>query len=177
VRWIPWVVGTAVATIAAAFFTGMFVAARYEARLGQLARETSALRARVAREEAARRDQLAAANRVVDLLRDPATRVVVLRGLAPAPGAAGRMVWNDRVGGHLFVSNLPPAPPDKAYELWTIGGGPPRPAGLLELDAAGRASHSVEPMANGEAVQVFAVTLEPAGGAPAPTGPMVLASK
>jgi anti-sigma-K factor RskA len=34
----------------------------------------------------------------------------------------------------------------------------------------------VEPVPGGGAVDVFAVTVEPAGGMPAPTGPIVLAS-
>ena len=35
----------------------------------------------------------------------------------------------------------------------------------------------VDPVPGGESVKVFAVTVEPAGGTPAPTGPMILASK
>src|SRR5207237_8693319 len=75
-----------------------------------------------------------------------------------------------------FVANLPPPPPSKAYELWTIGEGAPRPAGVFRVDAEGRATHRVEPVEGGKPVKVFAVTLEPEGGVPAPTGPMVLAS-
>jgi anti-sigma-K factor RskA len=86
------------------------------------------------------------------------------------------VVWHAVAGGHLFVANLPRAPEGKAYELWTIGEGAPRPAGLFQVDARGRGSHRVEPVAGGAPVKVFAVTLEPEGGVPAPTGPMVLAS-
>jgi hypothetical protein len=146
-----------------AFFTGMFVAARYEARLGQLAREASALRHR-----------LAATENMVALLRDPSTRVIALRGTGPSPDAIGRLVWNPAAGGQLLVSNLPPAPAGKAYELWTISGGQPSPAGVFQVDASGLASHAVAP--SGRPVDVFAVTLEPAAGVAAPTGPIVLAS-
>jgi len=75
------------------------------------------------------------------------------------------------------MTNLKPAPHGKAYELWTIGEGAPRPAGLVPVHASGRGSLRVEPMPGGEPVKVFAVTIEPAAGAPAPTGPMILASK
>jgi len=34
----------------------------------------------------------------------------------------------------------------------------------------------VEPLPEGTSVDLFAVTIEPAGGVPAPTGPIVLAS-
>ena len=62
----------------------------------------------------------------------------------------------------------------KVYELWTISAGQPRPAGVFTVDASGRATHPVAPTR--APVDVFAVTLEPEGGVPAPTGPIVLAS-
>jgi hypothetical protein len=67
--WFPWVAG-AVAASLLAFFTGMFVAARYEARLGQLAREMVALAARVRAQEAALARELESGNQIVELLRD-----------------------------------------------------------------------------------------------------------
>ena len=155
--WLRWAVVTAVAVVAGAGLTGMYVATRYEARIGQMVRETITQR-----------------ERLYELLRDPATRAIDLGGLGPAQ-ASGRVVWNQTKGGLLFVSGLPPAPAGKAYELWAIAGGAPRAAGLFQVDAGGRATHHVD--ATGGAVDVFAVTLEPAGGVPAPTGPMVLASK
>jgi anti-sigma-K factor RskA len=174
-RWFPWVAG-AVAAGLAAFFTGMFVAARYEAEIGRVARETTALRERLRQQETALRAEMAAASHVVELLRSPGTHVVGLTGTGPASGAAGRLVWNDAQGGHLLVTSLAPLPADKTYELWTISGGAPRPAGLLTVDARGVGGLRVEPVPGGTPVDVFAVTIEPAGGVPAPTGPIVLAS-
>ncbi|HEU5322505.1 MAG TPA: anti-sigma factor, partial [Methylomirabilota bacterium] len=133
-------------------------------------------RVRLERSEAGLRAELAGHREFLDLLRDPATRVVELRGLPAAPQASGRVVWHERSGGRVFVANLPPPPPGKAYEAWTIAGPAPRPAGVFTVDAAGRGSHRLEP-APGAPVTVFAVTLEPAGGVESPTGPMVLASR
>jgi anti-sigma-K factor RskA len=148
---------SAVAVLAAAGITGTYVATRYEARMGHMVRESITQR-----------------DRLHDLLRDPATRVIDLRGREPAP-ASGRVVWNEAKGGLLLVASLPPAPAGKAYEAWTITAGAPRPAGLFHVDARGRANHRVD--ATGRAVDVFAVTLEPERGVTAPTGPMVLASR
>ena len=164
---LPWIVGTAAAAIVAAALTGAFVAGRYEGALGQMARELAATRQRLQREVALYRN-------AADLLRDPTTQVVTLRGLGPSAGATGRMIWHPAAGGQLVVANLPLAPPGKAYELWTIGEGAPRPAGVFRVDALGRATHRAEPVEGG--VRVFAVTLEPERGVPAPTGPTVLAS-
>jgi len=176
-RRLVWAVATLAAMIAGAAFTGMFVASRYEGRLGQMAREAAALRERVQRDEAALREQIAVYQGAVDLLRDPATQVVTLHGLGPSPEATGRVIWNPTSGGHVFVANLPAAPAGSAYEMWTIGEGAPQPAGLFKVDASGRGTHRIAAVEDGRPVKVFAVTLEPEAGVPAPTGPMVLASK
>src|SRR5207245_7153933 len=84
------------------------------------------------------------------------------------------LIGNDKAAGDLLVANLPPAPAGKAYELWTLGGPAPRPAGVFQVDASGCAVQRVEPAAGASG---FAVTLEPAAGSPAPTGPGVLAAR
>ncbi|MBI1845906.1 MAG: anti-sigma factor [Candidatus Rokubacteria bacterium] len=172
--WLRWAGATAACVVAASALTAAYVAARYEARLGVMARETARLREGLLAHEHALEQQLAATRAVVDLLRDPATRVVALRGAGPSPQATGRVVWHPSAGGEVFVANLPAPPADRTYELWTIAGGAPKPAGLLALDATGRGTARLEP--TGGPVDVFAVTLEPAGGTSAPTGPIVLAS-
>ncbi|MCL6640158.1 MAG: anti-sigma factor, partial [Candidatus Rokubacteria bacterium] len=77
-------------------------------------------------------------------------------------------------GGYLLVTNLPPPGPGRTYELWTLRGGAPRPAGTFEVGPSGEATVRVAPAGP---VDAFAVTVEPAGGVPAPTGPVVLASR
>jgi anti-sigma-K factor RskA len=173
--WARWAAGTLAASVAVAAFTAAFVAARYEGRMGQVYRETAAARAELQGQEAVLRERLQGYQAVVDLLRDPGTRVVALKGTSPAVTGTARVVWNERVGGHLFVANLPPAPAGKTYELWTIAGGKPAPAGVFDVDASGQVTHRVAP-APATPVEIFAVSIEPAGGVPAPTGPIVLAS-
>jgi anti-sigma-K factor RskA len=175
-RPLVWAVGTVAATIAAAAFTGAYVATRYEAKLGQMARDSAALHAKVQREEAALQEQVAVYRSAADLLRDPQTQVVTLRGLGPSPEATGRVIWHPVNGGYAFVANLPAVPTGKAYELWTIDDAAPQPAGVFQVDASGRGAHRILPVVGGKPVKVFAVTLETEAGVPAPTGPMVLAS-
>ena len=50
-----------------------------------------------------------------------------------------------------------------------------RPAGVFKVDASGRGTLRVDP--TGGPAAKFAVTLEPEAGVPAPTGPIVLASR
>jgi len=172
--WLRWTAATAAAMLVGGFLVGGWVAARYEARLGLAARQVSAAREQARRSDAALHARLAANEDVLALLRDPATRIIALRGAGPSPEAHGRLVWHEQAGGHLVVARLPPAPEGKAYEAWTIAGGRPRPAGLFQVNASGEAVHRVH--APGP-VEVFAVTLEPAAGTDAPTGPIVLASQ
>jgi len=167
--WLRWAAATLVAAGAAAVFAGTWVAVRYEARLGQMAREMAAAKE-------ALREELSLDRRAVELLRDPTTRVVDLRGRDGAAAASGRMIWNAAGGGHLLATGLPPAPPGKTYALWAIARGTPRPVGLFAVDANGRGGHRVAADTARDAVQGFVVTLEPEGGAPAPTGPIVLTS-
>ncbi len=161
------VLSGAMAAGIAAIAVGLVVSAAYDRRLTQLAHEAAALKQEAERQQS-----------VVALLRDPATQVVTLSGLEPAPGAKARMLWHATAGGLLVAQGLPPAPEGTAYELWAIAGtGAPVPAGVFTVDAKGVGSLRVAPIQAAGAVDTFAVTLEPAGGVPAPTGAMYLAGK
>ena len=189
-----WVASVALAASIAAVVSASWVRARYEVRLDQLASEAAGLRAALAQQVQTVSDlrrqldeqektltlvkaQAAAQERTLALLGDPETRLVSLAGLAPHPQAQGRIIWNARAGGLLVAADLPPPPAGKIYELWAIAGGKPLPAGLFTVDAEGKGRLAVAPLAGVATVDVFAVTLEPAGGVQSPTGAMYLASK
>jgi anti-sigma-K factor RskA len=188
------VTGMALAAGIAAVVTAGALRARYEPQLERLAREADGLRAQLTlqvetvsdlRQRLAEQERTltmvraegAEQSRQLALLTDPASRVVELAGLAPSPGAQGRMIWNPRAGGLLVAIDLPPVPPGKTYELWAISAGKPLPAGLFRVDAQGKGTLTVPPLEGVSTVDVFAVTLEPEGGVPQPTGQMYLASK
>jgi len=194
VRVVGWAASVAMAAGLAAVVTGDLVGARYRVRLDEMAREADGLRAQIAvqlRTVADLRRQIdeqertltlvraesAEQERTIGLLGDPATRIVTLVGLKPSPDAQGRMIWNAGSGGLFVAADLPPVPEGKTYELWAIAGGKPLRAGIFGVGADGRGKVRVAPIEGVTAVDVFAVTLEPAGGVPAPTGDMYLASK
>lgn len=157
----------ALAAGVAAIAVGLAVSTVYDRRIGQLAQEQAQLKQELARQES-----------LATIVRDPATQVVTLSGLAPAPEARARMLWHATAGGLLVTQGLPPAPAGKAYELWAIAGaGAPMPAGVFAVDARGVGSLRVPPPQAGGPPDTFAVTLEPAGGVPAPTGTMYLVGK
>jgi DNA-directed RNA polymerase specialized sigma24 family protein len=173
-RRMRWILGTVAAVIGVAAWTAGLVASRYEARVGLLARETARVRADLRRQEDALRDRAAVAQGLIDLLHDPATRALTLRGIGPGASSSGRVLWHETQNGHVFVADLPPVPAGKTYALWTIADGRPRAAGSLTVDAAGRGTRSLPPIRG--PVQGFRVTLESADSPPAPAGPVVLQS-
>jgi anti-sigma-K factor RskA len=113
---------------------------------------------------------------VQEMIADPSARTVTLAGLPAAPRAGGRVLWSaQKRRALLMASGLAPAPAGKVYEVWVIAGAAPVPSGLFHVDPSGRATVDLPWLAETESVKTFAVTVEPEGGTPAPTGAMVLA--
>jgi anti-sigma-K factor RskA len=91
-----------------------------------------------------------------------------------APTANARLFWSpERKAWLLTIAGLPPAGTGKTYQLWAVtpdakvpmGTFEPDPKGMAVLDGTRKAP--MKPMA-------AAVSLEPAGGMPQPTGPIVM---
>ncbi|HEV8306451.1 MAG TPA: anti-sigma factor [Methylomirabilota bacterium] len=142
-------------------------AVRLRQEVGRLRDEAAGLRAEVARQRT-----------VLALLSAPDTRVVALAGQEPSPKAHGRMWWDgDSRQGFFVTSGLPAVPSGKTYQLWVISGGKPISAGTFTVDQAGTSTLTVGPIPEATQPDVFAVTLEPAGGLPAPSGQMYLSGK
>jgi anti-sigma-K factor RskA len=175
---------TALAVAAAFLFAVGFVVMRAERDDARRAAEASRAEAERARREVLRaqaavlavREDLARETAFRTLVSHPSSRLVDLGPLPPAPGARARVLF-DRASHEavLIASGLDPAPAGKGYAVWVIGKGAPVPAGVFQVDASGHAVHRLPPVADVEWARTFAVTLEPAAGVPAPTGPMVLA--
>lgn len=85
-----------------------------------------------------------------------------------------RVVWSPSAGKAAVVATgLADPGAGRAYEMWSIGAGGPRPAGLLRPNAQGEVRVSMGLDLAG--ATMVAVTVEPAGGSEKPTS-MVLAS-
>ena len=68
------------------------------------------------------------------------------------------------------ASNLPPLPAGRTYQLWVVTAQAPISAGLLTPDAQGSVSETFNTPPDIPQPVAMAVTIEPAGGVPAPTG-------
>jgi len=98
-----------------------------------------------------------------------------LRGQPASPQARGRALWS-RVRGMVFTaSDLPPLPEGQVYQVWVVTAPRPVSAGLLTPDSSGGALTYFETPPDIPPTIAVAVTIEPAGGLPAPTGAFYLA--
>jgi anti-sigma-K factor RskA len=97
--------------------------------------------------------------------------------LAPKPGMIkgdGEVMYNEKMGLLMYDGWIAPSPDDKSYQLWVVPmEGKPISAGVFN-PATSDTAHWMSKVPEGIAPKMFAITLEPAGGMPQPTGPMVL---
>ena len=162
--------GVAASLLIAATFGALWVTTRAD---------LAAMRGNVARLERtgrANEKQMALASQEVAWLKDPRVQVALLKGLEATSSARAKLLWNPGTKqGILWVSGLPPLPLEKSYELWAFVGDQPVPAGTF--DAASGAG-TVIPIPRQETLDdspvKFAVSVEPKGGVPKPTGAIVL---
>lgn len=123
-------------------------------------------------------NELDAHRELFALLQRQGVVLVGLDGLEVNPGGFANVVWDPELKeAFMHVANLPAAPSDKDYQLWMIVDSTPVSAGLFQASSSlnnlfYRISDVEIPDAS--PVQAFAVTIEPKGGVPAPTGDMYL---
>ena len=123
------------------------------------------------------RDALTRQKGVIEVLSTPGLQVGKLGWAKRGVDSQGHVLWNDAKKTWLFYSfGMPEPPPDKEYQVWfmTEEEGPVS-AGLFrpDQDGAGLVVAKSLPQRFGN-VTAAAVTLEPAGGLPKPSGEMYL---
>jgi anti-sigma-K factor RskA len=127
---------------------------------------------------AALQEAFQAQAQVLQVLAGPRT---LSASLAPQGGftGGGRVVVDAETGAAAVVLTGLPAPgPGRTYELWAIRGDrPPEPAGLIAAREGPTVAARVDRIPKPDEVAAFAVSIEPAGGSKAPTGPIVLVGK
>jgi hypothetical protein len=111
------------------------------------------------------------------LLRRPDAKVVSLAASDAAKGAMAVLLYNPLTQKvWLYSANLPECPAGTSYQLWAIDQKPVS-VGTFHIDAGQMAHLMVKRLPDFEKARKFAVSLEPAGGRPQPTGPIYLAGQ
>ncbi len=160
--WIPWF-----ATLVFALFCSLLYFADLRTK-----NEAAAIRANAQDSEI----QLRQAREMLELLKSPdAMRVTLVPG-KEKPKPQGKTIYSMKMGKMIFMaSDMPPAPPKKAYELWILPKqGAPIPAGTFWPDAAGNATMMETSMPSGMEPKAFAITIEDAEGSQTPTSPVIM---
>ena len=151
-------------------------AAGAKEQLAQREAELEETRAQLSQRGSARpvespRDELAT------LLRIPNVKAVSLTGSELAKRAAGFLLYDSRTQKvWLYSVNLPECPAGTTYQLWAIYD-KPMSIGTFQLDTGETAHLLVKKVPSFMDAKTFAVSLEPSGGRPQPTGQMYLLSR
>jgi hypothetical protein len=163
-----------VATAVAAFFAWQTTALRRQVTDVRRVLDAAVADAERVRGELAQYQGEVEKYRDAMILGEPGVRFVSLDGLKPNRRSFGSVVTKpDKSAGMLYVYRFPMAPEDKEYQLWGLRDGkPPISLGMFTVDPTGTAMLKMEQIPAAEEVVGFAVTIEPKGGMPQPTGMM-----
>ncbi|TAJ07054.1 MAG: hypothetical protein EPO61_13825 [Nitrospirae bacterium] len=139
--------------------------------------EVTHLRAQVAsreQETAGLRKALAQRDEMLAFLRSPNVKAVSLAGSAMAKSAGALLLYDpDTKKAFLYAFNLPALPAGKTYQLWAIVDKPVS-AGIFSTDTGHKSRFIIRSMPDPTTITKFAVSLEPEGGRPQPTGEIYL---
>ena len=111
---------------------------------------------------------------VLAIVTGPGVRQLDLTGQPLAPRASARALWNDASDMVLVATGLPALPAGDIYQLWFVLPDAPVSAALVQPSPEGDATVRLEVPGAVTMPAVMAITIEPAGGAPAPTGDVYL---
>jgi anti-sigma-K factor RskA len=107
-------------------------------------------------------------------LRGSNIQVVSLSGSDEAKSAGGLLLFDPSSRrAFLYAFNMPALPPGKTYQLWAILD-KPISAGIFGTEPGNKSRVFIQRLPELSRTKKFAVTVEPDGGSPQPTGPMLL---
>jgi anti-sigma-K factor RskA len=119
------------------------------------------------------RDELQRKEEILGVLHAPRIDVVMMKGSEMHPAGYGKIIWDPEKRVAVFqVANLPALPEDKDYQLWVIKDKTPISAGVFSVRHEKESFFKVVELTVTERMEIeaFAVTLEPKGGLPKPSG-------
>jgi anti-sigma-K factor RskA len=120
---------------------------------------------------------LAQRDEMLTFLRSAHVQVISLAGLEMAKSAGAFLLYDlETKKAFFYAFNMPPLPPGKTYQLWAIID-KPFSAGVFSTDEGHKSRLVIRSLPDLSQVTKFAVSLEPEGGRPQPTGAIYLAGQ
>ena len=116
---------------------------------------------------------------IENLPKAPPSNVITvsLKGTDIQPRAHGQLIADpEEQSAVLVISGLPKLEANRTYQVWLISGGTPVSAGLLAIDESGQGVVIVTSDESIGSFKTLAISVEPEGGSPQPTGEIVVAS-
>src|SRR5262249_15749570 len=132
-------------------------------------------RADLSRERNSLTEELAAWRRQVDDIVSPRTKVIAMVG-DETPQANAKVLWDTKEQQWvIYIFDLPAPPSDKDYQLWYVTKNAKISAAVFRTEEQGRTVLNLTlPPDALTGLAATAVTLEPRGGSPQPTGKFYL---
>jgi hypothetical protein len=161
--WAPFLAGSTIMCLAAAFYFG--------GREWDFSRQVLKLR----QESRAQIIELTRLNEAFALMNGADTTVTSFGEKKPVP--KGRLFYNPSMGALLIASNLPQAPAGKAYELWFIPkakGASPVRSDMFQSQSDGTVMHVIRGPIDANTTAALAVTMEVDTGVDAPTSSILI---
>ena len=166
-KWLPW---ACAAVVGLSLVFSMWNQRRlneeltaYRSGLVELAQHVRELHTQLDRDDGA-----------VAFSNDPSVRELLLSGTPKSPEASGKVLWSVQQGkARFYASKLPQLSKEKTYQLWLIADKPVG-AGIFRVNPEGQGFLEVVNLAGSAEAVKFAVSMEPAGGAPQLTGDIYL---
>ena len=148
-----------------------FTSAYLFTQRARLARERDDL----SRERNSLTEELAARGRQIDDIVSPRTKVIAMVG-EETPQANAKVLWDtEALQWVIYIFDLPAPPSDKDYQLWYVTKNAKISAAVFRTDEQGRTVLKLTLPSDALAgLAATAVTLEPRGGSPQPTGKFYL---
>jgi anti-sigma-K factor RskA len=175
-NWIPWGIAASLAMVAV---FSLFVLKL----MGTIERQNEKLVASEAEKQVLQTRLVTLTNEIerkdeqLKVLSAKSVHILVMDGLKVNPVCYGKIIWDpEKKTAILQVANMPPVPSGKDYQLWIIKDKKPISAGVFAVNDTKSNFFMIEDLAvtNPREIAAFAVTLEPKGGMPAPTGEMYM---
>jgi anti-sigma-K factor RskA len=165
------ILATAASLVAAAVFAIVYMGwalADATRKLDEQVRQVSTMRVTIVEQD----KELEEKEAQLGIINDPEVRLTSLtESEPPKPGVD--VLWHPGLKRGLLVARgLEPVAQDKTYELWLIAGGAPVPAATFDVDENGNAVVSLSELSGAAKPELFAITVEKAGGSDKPTTPI-----